>query len=216
MFEITTAEIKWFYKGEIPEAVKTWFENLDGIFSEENKRADVYLSIPSTGSVGIKFREGRFEIKQKKKDLGLLEFPPNITGIAEMWKKWSFQSGDNEVSIEAETNREWIEVFKTRNLQKFIFGHTGKISGGFDNYKSDGCNVELTKVFANTFHSSDDSESSDESSVTWWTLGLETYGATGSLEKNLYTAYDYIFQSNFPWLLSKGNSYGYPEWLIKL
>jgi len=216
MFEITTAEIRWFYKGEIPKAVKTWFENLNGFYSEENKRADLYLSIPSTGSVGIKFREGRFEIKQKKKGLGLLQFPPNISGIAEIWKKWGFQSGDNKVSFDVKTNNEWIEVFKIRDLQKFIFKHKGKISGGFDNYLSDGCNVELTKTLANRYFSSDDSRSADECKVIWWTLGVETYGATGSLVKNLYTAYDYIFQSNFPRVLSKDNSYGYPEWLIKL
>lgn len=202
MFEITTAEIRWFIKGEVPKAVKTWFENLNGFYSEENKRADLYLSIPSTGSVGIKFREGSFEIKRKNKYLGLLEFPPNITGIAERWKKWNFQSGDNEVSFEAENNGEWIEVFKTRNLQKFIFGPTGKISGGFDHYRSDGCNVELTKVIANN--------------SIWWTLGLETYGAIEFLEKNLYVAFDYVFQSNFPRVLSKDNSFGYPQWMIKL
>ena len=72
------------------------------------------------------------------------------------------------------------------------------ISGGFDNYRSNGCNIELTKIIANN--------------STWWTLGLETYGKPEFQEKNLHTTFDYIFQSNFPGRLFKENSYGYPSW----
>ncbi|MCD4697878.1 MAG: hypothetical protein K8S16_16760, partial [Bacteroidales bacterium] len=181
MFIITTAEIRWFYKGVIPKTINSWFENLDGLIEQQDERIDLYLMIKDTGSIGIKFREERFELKQKSKDLGILEFSPNISGNAELWKKWSFESRDNTLPLGEKTKGEWIEVVKARKLQKFIFDHKGKISLGFDNYRSDGCNVELTKVIANKNraplpHSPGDSESPGESQVFWWTLGLETYG----------------------------------------
>lgn len=217
MFIITTAEIRWFYKGVIPKTINSWFENLDGLIEQQDERIDLYLMIKDTGSIGIKFREERFELKQKSKDLGNLETTPNISGNAELWKKWSFESGENEIS-NVEKSEEWIRVSKARSLHKFIFNNKGEISGGFNNFRSDGCNVELTKVIANKNraplpHSPGDSESPGESQVFWWTLGLETYGTTDMLYINLQTAFEHIFKVDFPQIFSKENSFGYPEWL---
>jgi len=158
--------------------------------------------IKDTDSLGIKFREGRFEIKQRLNIPGDQITSGKISGLAELWKKWSFESNENEI-IPADLKKgEWIDVVKARKLQKFIFNHKGEIAGGFDNYKSDGCNIELTKVIANN--------------SGWWTLGLETYGKTELLFKNLRTAFDHILNADFPQTLSKKKSCGYPEWLARV
>ncbi len=210
---IQTAEIRWFFEGDIPEEISEWIIGLDGLFEEQEPRTDHYLHLKNTASLGIKIREGRFEIKERQSTEGEVLANNNIEGIAESWTKWSFESVENKYPLNETIKGNWIEVIKARKLQKFIFDKKGKISGGFDNYQSDGCNVELTKVHTKKHKSSNDSKSSDESKVTWWTLGLETYGTSESQSENLQTAFDHIFQSKFPGTLSKENSWSFPQWL---
>lgn len=203
MFSVTTSEIRWFMKGEIPVSIKNWFDNLKGFYENQSERTDIYLQSKNPNVPGIKFREGRFEVKQKIENLGVLENASEISGNAELWKKWSFESKESEIQQGLE-NEEWIKVAKARSLQKYIFDQNGKISGGFDNYKSDGCNLELTKVF---IHSSNALEKN------WWTLGLETYGSTEFLYTNLQKAFEHIFVAGFPISLQNQHSFSYPEWL---
>ena len=208
-----TAEIRWFFEKNLPEVISQWFIGFDCKFEKQEARTDFYLQLENNTSLGIKIREGKFEIKERQSTEGKVLANNNIEGISESWTKWSFESAEDKYPLNEIVKGEWIEVIKVRKLQKFIFDKKGKISGGFDDYRSDGCNVELTMVYTKKHHSSDDSQSSDESKVIWWTLGLETYGTTASLERNLQTAFDHIFQSKFPLTLSKENSSGYPEWL---
>ena len=207
-----TAEIRWFFEKNLPEVISEWFIGLDGKFEKQEARTDFYLQLENNTSLGIKIREGKFEIKERQSTEGKVLANNNIEGISESWTKWSFESAEDKYPLNEIVKGNWIEVIKARKLQKYIFDQKGLISGGFDDYRSDGCNVELTKIKSN---SSDDLKSSNESKLTWWTLGLETYGTTASLERNLQTAFDHIFQSKFPGTLSKENSFGYPEWLLR-
>jgi len=199
MFTVTTAEIRWFVKGDIPKTVHSWFKKHTGIYEEQPERTDVYLDIKDSGNLGIKFREGRFEVKQLINELDILTLPPQVTGKAELWKKWSFNSAESELPHADIKKGEWIEVTKTRQLQKLIFDQKGNIHGGFDQFQSDGCNVELTKVEINQ--------------SVWWTLGLETYGKGDNLNNNLQSAFEFVF-SNFKLsLFRQESSYGYPAWI---
>jgi len=205
-----TAEIRWFFEGDIPEEISEWIIGLDGLFEEQEPRTDLYLQLENNTSLGIKIREGKFEFKERHSQETKLIAKDNIEGYVESWTKWSFESVENKYPLNEIVKGNWIEVIKVRNLQKFIFNPIGKISDGFDNYRSDGCNIELTKIIS---YSSDDSQSSDEYKQPWWTLGLETYGATSLLEQNLKIAFNYIFQTQFPGTLLKDDSFGYPQWL---
>lgn len=211
MFKVTTSEIRWFIKGNIPERIETWLKKLAGEIECEPERTDIYLNIKDTSKLGIKFREGRFEVKQKMTDLGVLH-SSNISGYAELWKKWSFEAVDEKIPLADITEGEWVEITKTRKLKKYIFSETGEIKEGFDNFQSNGCNLELTEMQIN---SSDDLKSSDESISSYWTLGLETYGYTDNLIQNLETAFEYLFKDDFPINLTKKESYSYPGWIAK-
>jgi len=200
MFTVSTSEIRWFYDGEIPDEICNWIQNLKGEIESQPPRTDVYLNINDTPNLGIKFREGRFEVKQKMKKLG--EFTSNnISGKAELWKKWSFVAEDGKIPLADIQNGEWVEITKSRKLKKYIISETGEIKEGFDNYQSDGCNLELTKIICKM--------------KSFWTLGLETYGQTNSLHHNLKTAFEFVFQSKFPIKLNPSDSFSYPEWIIK-
>jgi len=194
-----SAEIRWFFKGNIPEKISLWFADLDGIFEKQETRTDQYLLLKNTNSLGIKIREGKFEIKERHTRARKTLTTGNIEGDVEVWTKWSFDSDVGEQSLARSIKGEFIPVEKTRELQKYIFDSKGNISRGFDNYRSNGCNLELTKVILNN--------------QLWWTLGLETYGKPEKQEKNLNTAFYFIFQSEFPGILTTLRSFGYPQWL---
>lgn len=197
-----TAEIRWFHPGNIPGEIEKWFTSLDGQFEEQPPRTDRYLKLNGSNTLGIKIREGRFEIKEnqsrEKKFLSINK----IEGFAELWTKWSFESFENKYHLNKLIKGEFIAINKIRALQKYIFDSNGNIESGFDNFNSDGCNLELTIVSVNNSN--------------WWTLGLETYGRIGLFEDNLKTAFYQIFKERFPGNLSRSNSFSYPKWLMSL
>ncbi len=209
MFSVTTSEVRWFIKGHIPSPIMDWFNKQNGHNEQQPERTDVYLQINNTDTPGIKFREDRFEIKQKITHLGELT-SGNVSGNAELWKKWSFESIDNKIPLADITKGEWVEVTKSRKLKKFIFTESGEIEEGFDNFQSDGCNLELTEV---TLHQSDEFKSSDEINNLWWTLGLETYGQPDQLFQNLKRTFEHLFTPDFPVALYTQQSFGYQKWL---
>jgi len=194
-----TAEIRWFQPGIIPKEIEKWFTSLAGQIEKQPPRTDQYIKLIGSNTLGIKIRDGRFEVKEKQSHENNILSVNNIEGYIELWTKWSFESSENKYHLNEIIKGEFIGIEKTRTMQKYIFDSKGNISGGFDNFKSDGCNLELTSV------SIDNSD--------WWTLGLETYGRTGSLEQNLKTAFELIFKNQFPGSLSIKESYGYPAWL---
>jgi hypothetical protein len=53
-------------------------------------RQDRYLLVPGHDDMGIKWREGRLEIKGREATLGPTEFAPAIDGVCERWLKWSY------------------------------------------------------------------------------------------------------------------------------
>ncbi|MCB0824286.1 MAG: hypothetical protein KDC09_16435, partial [Bacteroidales bacterium] len=64
MYVVTTAEIRWFYKGEIPADFLKWFGGFNGLFEEQAVRTDLYLKMNENTNYGIKLREGKFEVKK--------------------------------------------------------------------------------------------------------------------------------------------------------
>lgn len=81
-----TAEMRWFFAGAIPAAVREWF--LDGgLAADEEPRTDRYLLFPST-TVGVKFRQGNLEIKPLVEEHGIRRWP-GVGGRMQTWVKWS-------------------------------------------------------------------------------------------------------------------------------
>ncbi len=196
-----TTEIRWFYPGEIPGEIEKWLTSLNGQFEKQPPRTDHYINVKGSNTLGIKIREGRFEVKEIQSSDEKILSVKNVKGFAEIWTKWSFDTVENKYHLNELIKGEFIALKKTRALQKYIFDSNGNIESGFDNFNSDGCNLELTKVIVNK--------------TAWWTLGLETYGKSEFLEKNLQTAFNHIFKSRFPFSLEKELSFSYPEWINK-
>ena len=87
-----SAEIRWFFKGEVPKEISEWFAGLDGIFEKQETRTDLYFQLENSASLGIKIREGRFEIKEKQSQEVKLIEKGNIQGLCEFWTKVELRS----------------------------------------------------------------------------------------------------------------------------
>ena len=123
-----TAEVRWFMRGEVPEAAAAWFDAL-GEPVGEDARTDRYL-VAGDG-LGLKVREGRVEAKRlENRQVGEASGAGKVRGVpAETWAKWLFPiEGDPAPPG-------WVEVRKRRRQRRV------EAAGGT-------CAVELARVEA--------------------------------------------------------------------
>jgi hypothetical protein len=199
-FFFPTVEARWFQRGTIPAAVLAWFQQERAEPRPEPSRVDHYLMQTGGGSVGIKLREGRLEIKERAAQHGETQFSARAAGFVEAWDKWSFPL----VSTldDPQLAGSWIAVRKTRQV------YTLQISEGAASplvefrFLAAGCNLELAQV--------------EVRGETWWSLGLEAFGeASGNLARFIIVANYAFARGDSPQLETKF-SYGYPAWLERL
>lgn len=85
-FVAETLEIRWFARGLPPAGVVAWAEARG--LTRSDAREDLYVLLPGAGTVGIKLREGRVEVKARTEE----SIPWRVHALAghlERWAKWS-------------------------------------------------------------------------------------------------------------------------------
>lgn len=195
-----TAEVRWFFRGDLPPAFKVWFE--EGKELESHTRTDSYLMLPGCETVGVKQREGRFEIKALRGETVTEQLSPEVTGRIDEWVKWSHGGAGVELWIQAlrEEPEGWLQVKKARWLRRFSLdeGQPEKVAPVA--VVKDGCDLEVTSVWVRD--------------ASWWTFGLEAFGAAENVRNNLRLLAKYFFFGNRPpTRLNSANSFSYPVWL---
>src|SRR5438105_13694071 len=81
----TTAEVRWFFEGPIPDEIKQWF--CSGLALNAAPREDHYLLFPAPLGLGLKLREGRLEIKYLVESVGIHTFMADVIGTVQVWNK---------------------------------------------------------------------------------------------------------------------------------
>ena len=162
----TSAEVRWFFDGDIPQTVGEWFK-ASKLRAAAEKRTDTYLIYPIATSCGVKFRENKFEIKVLAQDIGVKKLAPNVVGVVEIWEKWSTKGKAigqfrQEVTGDAAI---WLDVKKKRVTRKYsVDGASIKEvdASSRDGVGDNGCNVELTTVKIDK--------------DTYWSLAFDSFG----------------------------------------
>jgi hypothetical protein len=125
---ISSQEVRWFFKGSIDQhsPLRHWVEygatdprwvgRLGG-------KPDVYMIIPGSAEMGIKWREGQLQIKGLESSLGTQVFRRQREGKVERWAKWSFDGKAIEDAFTpwfttGKAAPRIVEVFKTRCLRR--------------------------------------------------------------------------------------------------
>lgn len=158
-------EVRWFFDGAVAQhpALRSWFEASSPIPKKDgfgppvwmgrlDGQPDVYLLVPGADDMGIKWREGNFQIKGRAASLGMHEFCGRFQGSVERWVRWSygnlpesyhrlFADGDNKGLLT-------VSVGKTRALRKI---HIDTYNGSAEEvdpkaFIDRGINFELTDI----------------------------------------------------------------------
>jgi hypothetical protein len=200
-----TVEVRWFLPGPIPTQVKEWFTSLGPGLSWEIPRIDYYLhrAIRSgqSGHRGIKFREGRLEIKDKVRDLGEIELVSRVTGGMESWKKWGFYLSDGEKTAAEDLSGhgDWIAVVKERAMRRYNVDEKGRLGVVEPGQPIANCELELSSVRA--------------AGETWWSVALEAPGDEVQAVFALTAVGRKALVSVVAPNLTLSNSKSYPDWL---
>jgi hypothetical protein len=201
-----SAEIRWFWKEEIPVGIRDWF------FQGEPRpgggppfRTDRYISQVNSNQIGIKERGGKhgFEIKglvatSKREEL------KRIASYFEIWCKWSCIAPYLDRAEKVTTHKtRWLRKFDTAGSEiiQIPLDENGNPKPGYIR-PSQGCNVELTKV-----------EIPDQSQV-WWTLGFEAFGDITTAQLSLLRV-AIPEDSTLSDLVPTGHFMSYPAWIAE-
>ncbi|MDX1613181.1 MAG: hypothetical protein R3300_02660 [Candidatus Promineifilaceae bacterium] len=194
-----TVEVRWFFRGRLPDQVTSWYRELPGPLSSAETRVDRYLRLDEGEAVGIKLREGNLEIKRRVEAFGKVSFPNRVTGRLEHWRKWSFALGiDTDAGdYVAGSDSDWLAVNKTRQLRRYLV-EGGRLLALPVSDVERGCEVELAQVTL---------------LQSWWSIALEAFGPEGELRQTLESVAERVFATPPPITLTVEASFSYPQWL---
>jgi hypothetical protein len=194
-----SAEIRWFFKGVPGSGLESWFrQSLTGVGG--GTRTDFYLK--RTGKeLTVKLREGRVEAKQRQWKEADFVVKRTVTGQMEGWNKWSFdlQEAEDCMQLVRDHPEAWLAVRKRRLMRTFITELDEITETQAGSFPESGCNAELT------FLEAEDSK--------WYSIGLEAFGVSRDLRGLLHSIAEFIFDEDFPLLLTSSNSLGYAAWI---
>ncbi len=200
---LTTYEVRWFYSGNIPENIESWFKQncLVSLAKSPEEREDVYLYTPGCDYLGVKLRQGGLEVKWRDPAISKMHFSSLVEGNIEKWKKWRCldSSGESFSSQQIGDNSVWIKVRKVRYLQLYtvVLKLPKAVSTDID--IDNGCSLELTNVEIN--------------GNEWWSIALEAFGRDCNLKDNLQATAAFVFNNYDSSPLEAMDSYSYPTWL---
>ncbi len=211
----TTAEVRWFFAGPIPDEIEQWFCR-SSLALKAAFREDHYLLFPAALGLGLKLREGRLEIKHLVESLGVRTFTADVAGTVQVWKKDAY--GEPAVKeferLRTSAPHLWIAVRKERTLRRFSLEGTTIVEVPADKvFLRDGCNAELTKITVDGLAS--------------WSFNFEAYGNPSRVEDYLQRVAVHVLKDDrrprlFKTSASSADAFSaqhscsYPEWLWRL
>jgi hypothetical protein len=200
-----TVEVRWFYRGVVPPEVLAWFQRLEGEPDAPASRTDYYLRPAAGDGLGIKLRQGRIEIKQRRQQYGVLRLHQRAAGYVEGWRKWGFAlaGADSQLVGGVALDPAWVGVKKERRLRVYQVTATQEVIAlAAGEEPARGCGVELTRVSV--------------AGQGWWSLGFEAFGDEATLQESLLLVARHVLSADEPPTLDAQDSCSYPRWLETL
>ena len=222
----STLEVRWFLSGPLAESgavLEAWFRHRPRYGSRDAPaplawapappawRQDHYLLLPGADDLGIKWREGRFEIKGRTAGLGHRVFAPAVEGVCERWVKWTYAGEPIERHfrdlLRDGAERGVVTVEKRRLQRHLRLDPSGAVEVGPLDPRERGVNIELTQVRL--------AGSPGAQSGPHWSLAFE--GFPGEEVLPAFARVVGRFLEGCPALpLAPERSMSYPRWLLTL
>ena len=180
----TTAEVRWFFEGQVPDEIEQWFCR-SNLALKAAPREDHYLLFPAVLGLGLKMREGRLEVKSLIKTLGVRSFTADVAGNVQVWKKEAY--GEPAVTeferLRTSAPHLWIAVRKDRTLRKSSLEGATIVEVPADRVVlRDGCNAEVTKLTVD--------------GSAYWSFNFEAYGNSSRVVDYLQRAALHVLKDN--------------------
>ena len=213
-----SSELRWFFEGGLPEPVLAWF-TAGGHAVSEAPRVDEYLALPGCATVGVKLREGRFEVKALTGEPALVGLPNGFAGVRERWVKWSLAgAGALRVAIE-QAGDEWVFVRKHRHVRKLALdGAVAEELPPGAEAPGGGCQIELTTLGALRGRQDGGVAAAGDwadAAACWWSLAFEAFGEPDRLDTHLARGAAALLEDGPPVRLGPADSLSYPAWLAR-
>ena len=195
-----TTEVRWFFEGPVPVSVRFWFHAVAGQPGLE-QRTDRYVRPASPDGLGVKWREGKIEVKRLTEVVGEETFHPRVAGRVEAWRKWSFPLA--EAAELARPAGDWVEVEKARRVRYFAAPPDGAVrplDGGEQTPHA--CGLELGEMRVGE--------------AVWWSVCLEAFGPDeAALADRLRRVAEHVVRAAEPPDLPAQAARSYPAWLCR-
>ena len=214
-------EVRWFFEGAVAQypVLKKWFETFAPIEMKGDLgppvwtgrlggEPDVYLLLPGADDMGIKWREGNFQIKGRVASLGVQSFCGRFQGQVERWVRWSYAGmpeAYRNLFLDGKADGlVRVSVGKTRALRKISVDTYNGSALEVDpkSFIDRGINFELTDLEVAGKH--------------YCTLAFEAYPD----DSGMHAAFTRVVEAFLGGLmgidLGVENSMGYPEWLFRI
>jgi hypothetical protein len=221
----STLEVRWFCPGPLAETgpgVEEWFRArprlggggkplpIEWAPAVPAWRQDRYLLLPDHDDMGIKWREGRLEIKGREGVLGQIVFADSIEGRAERWIKWSYAGSPIErrfLGLFQGDAAAGVAVVAKRRLQRCLWiDHTsGPVEVSRDRPRPRGIDIELVQI-----------RMAGPQAASYWSLAFEAFPGDQQMAEPFEQAVA-EFLKHCPALpLSADHSMSYPRWLLEV
>lgn len=220
---LSTLEVRWFFPGSVAETgpgVEAWFRTrpIEGNGGRPAPvawappppawRQDRYLLVPGHDDMGIKWREGRLEIKGRDAALGCTVFAPGIEGLPERWLKWAYADAAIErrfLGLFRGAASEGVVLVEKRRLQRYLRldPALGPVEVGRDAPRQRGINLELAQIRVprapNEAH---------------WSLAFEAFPGDPNMPEPFAQVVAGFLEGCPALPLSLARSMAYPRWLL--
>lgn len=205
---VISAEIRWFWRGDVPPGLNAWFHDraVHGCAAGGGRsRRDTYAADAAQCELGLKQR-GTKSAVEVKGFIGSAHRPldaPPFVGPIELWGKWSSCQLRLGAHVVVRKQR-WIRMFDAGSdcaIEIPLDQDEEPADGGSKQLPEIGCTVELTRIVA-----PDDG--------VWCTIGLEAFGAISCVEDALRRVSQHLAARRPP-PFAGGSIMGYPLWLAR-
>lgn len=129
---------------------------------ETEGRVDHYLVFPISQSVGVKLREGKFEVKSLVGQAGACRIGHNLQAIGEVWEKCSIADKDDQLNSILLQSSNTISISKKRLKCTFSQINDNWMPTKALTSYNEGCQVEITDIKVN--------------GENHWSFSLEAFG----------------------------------------
>jgi hypothetical protein len=218
----STLEVRWFCPGPLAEngsVLEDWFRRRP-TYDGGGKpapiawapplpawRQDRYLVVPGHDDMGVKWREGQFEIKGREAALGHQVFAPAIEGWCERWFKWSYAGEAIERRFRGlfhDCAANGIVTVEKRRLMRHVrLAPSGAvIEAGPGDERERGIDIELAQV-----------RIAETPGEPHWTLAFEAFPSDFPPERFAHVV-DRFLEGCPALPLSADRSISYPRWLL--